>query len=417
MQPYTHRFRIAIIQDFALKAAKEISKGVLRYANTNPEWEIRLLGTHMSNNDFLYPEEWTMDGAICGLGTDFPDIASLIREHKPKGIVYTGVDPQHIIPKFTSAQFHGNDKEIGAAAATLFLRHKLRHFAYIGSRRNEFWSRERGYSFAAKIASSGFACSLYDIPQTYDRNGEQDILAEWIRQLPKPCGIFVAFDQRALHVINLCHKLGIKMPEQVQVIGVDDESWLCEQTRPSLSSIAIDFEGAGFEAAHTLNAILHHRRYRKQNLFHVREVVERMSTTDLHGHGFRATRAAEYIKKQYHKDLTVAKIAAELGCSTRLLETSFKSAYGWTVKDEIARIRLSAIKKYLSNSDRRLDEIPHLVGFKTLNHLFKFFRQKTGLTPSKFKSMQIATIQQRDHSIRSHSETLLHTYSVPVHRT
>ena len=79
----TQHFRIAIIQDFALKAAKEITRGVLRYANGNPEWNIRLLGTHMSNNDFLYPEDWKMDGAICGLGTDFPDITSLIREHKP----------------------------------------------------------------------------------------------------------------------------------------------------------------------------------------------------------------------------------------------------------------------------------------------------------------------------------------------
>lgn len=381
----TQHFRIAIIQDFALKAAKEITRGVLRYANGNPEWSIRLLGAHMSNNDFLYPEDWKMDGAICGLGTDFPDITSLIREHKPRGIVYTGVDPHHTLNDFTSALFVGNDKAIGETAASLFLRHKFRHFAYIGSRRNEFWSIDRGRFFESMLKSKGFSCLKYAIPSHCENTGEQSLLAGWLKALPKPCGIFVAFDQRALHVINLCHKLGIKIPEQLQLLGVDDEAWLCEQTRPSLSSIAIDFERAGFEAAKTLNAILHRRHYRKHNLLRVHDVVERMSTVDLHGHGFRASRTAEFIRNNFSSALTVTMIASKIGCSTRILETSFKSTYGRTIKDEIADIRVDAIKQHLANPDRRLCEIPHLVGFKTINHLFKFFRQKTGQTPSQYR--------------------------------
>ncbi|MCR5752716.1 MAG: substrate-binding domain-containing protein [Kiritimatiellae bacterium] len=169
-------------------------------------------------------------------------------------------------------------------AAELFRHHGFSHFAVVGPRVASRWSNARLKFFKAALKSAG--CEkpfVYKSPKSENCGWSKEIaaLSEFIRALPLPCGIWAAYDQRAKHVLDICRQIGLDVPKQVQVLGVDNESYICERTTPPLSSVTPDFESGGFLAAETLHALM----CGKKDVPHTIKlpllgVTERMSTMD-----------------------------------------------------------------------------------------------------------------------------------------
>ena len=381
-------YRVIVNLDVRHQAAREVIAGVLRFAAKHPEWDVQMRGNHPSNDGFALDPKWTPDGLIIDNVWQTRDGQRLLATPSLRGVIFASALPPTSFrtPHETVAT---DDRALAVAAVKLFRQHGLGNFAFIGTRGDERWCEIRKRFFRAALKDAGFPLSVYTSPRSArkDWSEERQTMAEWLAALPKPCGIWAAYDQRAMHVLDVCRKTGISVPEQVQVLGVDDESYICEQTTPTLSSLAPDFEAGGYAAAEALHAILSGRKPQEKKLkIGVRAVTERLSTTDLSGSGNRVSRALDLIRHKATEGLTVAAVVKAIGGSERLLEKNFSEVVGHSICREIQDVRLGKVKELLAKTDLPIDAISARCAFGSGNYLKNLFLKRFGQTMSAYRS-------------------------------
>ena len=234
----------------------------------------------------------------------------------------------------------------------------------------------------------GFALNVFSpTPDATSWRAQGKSLAQWLLSLPKPCGVWAAFDQRAKHVLDACRLAGLNVPSQIQVLGVDNETYICEQTVPSLSTLMPDFENGGFLAAEFLDSALHGGADRRTTLhFAFKGVVERLSTADVNGTARRISAAREFIRQHATSGIDVPHVASALGISVRLLQRDFRAVTGKTVLQGIQEEKLLRVKEMLRKTTTPIDNIGRFCGFKSPAHLKTLFKARFGMTMSAFRS-------------------------------
>jgi LacI family transcriptional regulator len=370
--------------DFAYSSTKSIVSGVIRGLSSRPDVELVIHGAHPSDDDTAYGFDTDVDGVITCRDIPRAFERRLVAARNRCPFVF--INMPCILPyaRRRSVSLVCDDDTVAAAAATLLVRHDLTEFGYVGSRIQPSWATwniSRRESFIAHLAERGFSTHVYTpTPKRAGARSETAALAAWLRALPKPCGLFVSYDQRAMRVLNICRAVGIAVPEQIQIVGADNEQWICESTSPTLSSIEPDFEGCGFRAAEALLEMMDGAPGGRTETFGVRRVVQRMSTTDAHGSASRAVRARDWIRSHAGEPLTVAQLARKMCCSVRTLQRSYVTVFGTTVWDDIAEARMEKAQRLLVETKTPVGEIAELVGFESSHHFAHFFKAKTGMS-------------------------------------
>ncbi len=390
---------ILFIADFAYSTCRPILSGVISRLSSRPDVRLLVRSAHPDDTDLEHTME-NVDGVISCIGANDRRVQwfSAGRRGPHLALVYGGAPMPSA--RRRSAKFLCDNKAVGKAAAELLARHDLASFGYIGARVASnllLWDAERRDAFLAALGERGLSASVF-APATDPANAVADTaaLGDWLKSLHYPCGVFVVNDERALEVLGVCHAAGIAVPEQVQIVGVDNEPWICEKTTPTLTSIEPDFEGAGWRAA---DAVLEMMAGAKINArcatqsgegipaaqtFGVRRVMQRMSTTDTHGHAGRAVRARDYIAAHADEHISVAELAKKLCCSVRTLQVSYTKVFGMRVSDEIATAKVAIAKKLLAG-DTPIDEIPEKVGYESPHHFKLVFKAKTGMSMREWR--------------------------------
>ncbi len=380
------RKRILLLADFAYASAKAVAAGVVQYVSARPALDLRISGGHPGDDDAHFAVKSGVDGVITCLGAGSAPLLGALAANPRCPVVFASVAREGIAPpsRRRSAAILCDHAAISRTAADLLLRHGLAEFGYVGTRLGgggSAWDTRRREAFAAALAVHGFAPRFYlQSGDDEDDNAENEALAAWLKALPKPCGLFVSYDMRAMRVLDLCRAEGVSVPEQVQVVSVDNETWICDHTSPTLTSIEPDFEGCGYRAAAALKRLMDGERGVADETFGVRCVEQRMSTTDIHGSAARAIRARQYIHDHAAEELGMARLTQVLGCSPRLLQLSYKTVFGRTVQDDIAEARLDLAKRLLAGGDVPVCDIPERIGFTSPNHFMQFFKRRTGMT-------------------------------------
>jgi LacI family transcriptional regulator len=381
--------RILFFGDFAYASTKAIVSGVIRFLSGHPEVTLLIYGGHPGNGDDAFGFDLDVDGVITCIGTYKRHVRKLAdsRKRRPFAFVCAACDLPSL--RRNSVSLVCDDAAISEAAAALLTRHGLTEFGYVGSRLTATWAgwnAARRDAFVKALAARGFSAHVYrPLPRRAGFQAEFDALAAWLRELPKPCGLFASYDQRAMRVLNLCRAEGIAVPEQIHIVGVDNEGWICESTSPTLTSIEPDFEGAGYRAAEALLAMMDGEPGGRTETFGVRRIVERMSTTDLHGSMARAVRARDLLRKAGDETPSVARLAASLGCSVRTLQTSYRAVYGTTVQADIVALRVERAKALLADTRIPVGEIPAKLGFASPMHFARLFRARTGMSMREWR--------------------------------
>ena len=381
--------RILFLGDFAYSSVKAVVSGVIRALSGHPEVELVIHGAHPADNDRNYATSPDVDGVITCMGVReaFARRLAAARNRCPIAFVSQPCNLPSL--RRRSISLVCDDAAISEAAAALRARHDLTEFGYVGSRLSAAgagWDAGRREAFARALGARGFSAHVYEpTPRRGGSRTESEALADWLLALPKPCGLFVSYDQRAMRVLNVCRARGIAVPEQIQIVGVDNEPWICESTSPTLSSIEPDFEGCGRRAAEALLAMMDGAPGGRTETFGVRRVVQRMSTTDAHGSAGRAVRARDYIRTHAGEPLTVAQLAKSMCCSVRTLQLSYRTVFGTTVWDDIAEARMEKAKALLAGTKTPVGEIPKLVGFESAHHFSQFFKARMGMSMSQFR--------------------------------
>lgn len=381
MQP-EHRIIVGI--DMKHPSARLQISGILRFAAKHPEWDVQLQNCHPSDESINDDSKWIPDGVILDELSYSTIGTRVFRRKSIRAAVFTNFTPTGSIA-IPHATVTTDERGIAFAAADLLCKRGLRNFAFVGSRRDETWSTARMRFFKSALAAKGFPLKVYETPKR-NPNGRKHLL-DWLMSLPRPCGLFVAFDQRAKYIIDLCRPSGILIPEHLQILGVDNDETICENTRPTLSSVAPDFERCGYEAAAALHALFKRRTSTAKELkIPVKETVERMSTTDIANSAGRIERARDYIRTHAFTSISPISVATAIGGSLRLLEMNFKKVTGHTIHEEIVRHRLERVKVLLTTTTHTFDTVAALSGFHNTNHLRNVFKAKFGKTLTEWRN-------------------------------
>ena len=275
-----------------------------------------------------------------------------------------------------------------AEAARLAAEHLLgcgfKNFAFCGPSRFR-WSEARRQSFQEHIARRGHEVHFFDAQSEGAKTtwGTQHrAMSRWLAALPKPVGIMACNDDYAQHLVAACKGADIHIPDQVGIIGVDNDELVCELASPPISSVAINFERAGFESARLLD------RWIRQGKIPVPSrisapatyVVARLSTDILAVDDPQLLKALRFIRDHARENIRVVDVARAGGLSRRALENRFRWELGRSILQEIRRIRVDLIARMLIETDLPVSQIAEALGYENLQHIARYFRKEKSMS-------------------------------------
>ena len=388
--------RIHVTIDRYSAACRSEISGILRYARDRADWEVRILVVRTPEDvrEILASRSSWPDGRIsCGARA-----AALIEaEALPASVrrcPVVKIDPP---PDGEAGPAEGghvsipvDDEAIARTAAELLLRRGHANFGYIGIDGPIAGEREhsdaRGGAFRQCLAKEGFSCETFTVKGRDEEWGREiQRLARWLVSLPKPCGLLAYNDSLAKQVLDGCHLARLLVPDQIGLVGVDNETEICENTQPGLTSVLPDFANTGFRAAEILDRLMRGEDVPPTEGCGVRMVVERGSTQDLRGGGRLVSLANEYIARHVGEPLRLADIARHLKVSQSLLELRFREILGHGVKAEILRVRLERVCSLLCETDRAIDEIARECGWENPASLRALFHRRYGMSMREYR--------------------------------
>ncbi len=351
-----------------------VAAGVVEYARTKGQWRLKGQGP-------LFSETLAdCDGLI----------ARIESEEEARSMAALGIPVIDIANSASGGLFNqvtNDDHQTGVNAARYLKESGSRNWGWCGVSRVRWASqRLKGFLEGSGLSIAGVASfteSLAWWRQLYEPSAE---LEAWLSTLPKPISLFCCNDISAMKVELACQRVGIAIPDDVMVLGVDNETLICELATPSISSIQVDCRTIGYEAAVLLDGLLdgtiHALQSRKIAPL---VVIERESTRYVHCSDDQVAQALRLIKREASYGLTAAEVAAESAISRRALEMRFKKERGRTILEEIVRQRLQEASRLLIYSSLTVSEVGQLSGFTSEHRFFALFKEAYGMTPLSYR--------------------------------
>ncbi|MCA9017485.1 MAG: XylR family transcriptional regulator, partial [Planctomycetaceae bacterium] len=299
------------------------------------------------------------------------------------------VDTLHQVPDLDLPGVYSDDTAIAQMAFEHLRDRHLRHFAFVGVERAN-WSLRRRNAFAEITRQQGFECEIYS-PLSRRRfveswNGGQEDLADWLEALPKPVGLMAAHDLRALCVLDACRRRNIPVPEQVAVVGVDNDDVFCEVVDPNLTSITHQAEQVGYQAAALLDRLMQGQPAPAQpTMLPPRNLVPRRSTDIIAVEDVAIASALEFIRRNACTQIKVSQIARHVNLARRSLERRFMKLVGKTPHQILAEERLRRAKQLLVDTDFTLEQIAAMAGFSSAAYLSVVIKEHENCTPIEFR--------------------------------
>jgi LacI family transcriptional regulator len=283
----------------------------------------------------------------------------------------------------------------GRMAAAHLIERGFRRFGFCADPKNPNWSRERSEGFREQLTEAGYTCEVYHTPPMRSPISwyrEQPSLVAWLQSLQKPVGIMACNDNRGRQVIEACALGKMHVPNDVAVLGVDEDQVLSELSNPPLSSIALNGERGGYQAAELLHRMLSGQIKKPQRiLVEPLWVVARLSTDVIAVEDRDVADTVRYIRENARRPLQIMEVVKHSGISRRALEIRFHRSLGWSIREEIERVRIDFAKQLLAETDLPTWKIADNTGFSGEDYLGKVFRRVTGATLAKYRREHRAT--------------------------
>ena len=279
---------------------------------------------------------------------------------------------------------------IAKMASEHFIEKGFTHFAFCGFDNYE-WSNERKSYFCHFNSECGYETYVYAPPNTrtsFDWEKEQRNVSEWVKILPKPVGILACNDDRGQHILEVCKRINFKVPEDVAVVGVDNDPMICEIGYPPLTSIALNVESAGYEAAKLLDQLINGKKMKGQQIMvTASHIVQRQSSDILAVNDREVASAIRFIKENANNKILVKDIVKTTGLGRRTLEQRFRRTIHRSIYDEIRKVCVEWITKLLLETDLPISRITALFNFTDVEHISRYFKKEKGIGLRQFRSL------------------------------
>lgn len=374
---------VLALYSLADKACRDHFCGVLDAMADTSNWHLFTSWPELlfSDGNHALRKSADYDGYIIAI----PGPAKVMRElSKSKTpTVLVNITDQNLSARTHAVSFVWTDNaDIGRCGAEhLLKRGSYKSVGYVHELKYEFYSYEREIAYRNRMKEAGYKSTSF--PPDKDFSDYQTRLRDWIHRLPKPAAIMAVSDMRAADVINACRETGILVPEQVAVVGVDNDSAQHEKCGMGISSVLPDFRLMGRIAAKELQFLFQHPKTRgrpHEILVPVKEVITRESSTRSIPAIQLVEHAMSFIRTNSARDLKRRDVAAHLGCSLQLVELRFRQILGSTIRATIATTRLEEAARRLKSSHVTVRQIAQEMHFNSASHLSRVFRRHFGCT-------------------------------------
>jgi len=371
-----------LIVESSLASGRETLRGFAEYVRQANCWSVYYEPGHFQTSlpDWLH--NWRGDGVVARVRN--PIFAKQLARLRVPVVDISGNVPDTGFPLVQI-----DNQAIARLAASYLLEHGFRVLAFCGIR-CQWWSRLRQKVFEQIVGRSVRVAQAYQLPrmgeQGWFSEGERQRLAQWIAGLPKPIGIMAANDWVGQKVLAACQRTGTMVPEEVAVLGVDNDEAICEISDPMLSSIAARHDRIGFHAAELLDQLMRGRTPPREPLAVGLPTIVVRRSTDIQSIADQAVaEAVRYIREHACGEICVEGVAAHVALSYTTLKRRFQRVLSRSLHDEITRVRIERGRELLSETEMTLPQIAQATGFCHQAYFGAVFKSQTGMTPSQFR--------------------------------
>lgn len=375
-------------------SGRDLLSGVLRYAQEHKRWSISIIqlpGEPRAHLNAILSAG--VDGVITSdIGNDA--VKRLISETEAK-IVAIEVPQSGSPVDIRIDHITAHNDRIGEVGAKYFLSTgRFNSYGFVSDiafepEKTPSEPCKREQAFARTISKAGHCCRSFADFQRNAKDKSGDLLQKWLKELPKPAAIMCFYDQVAMQVLFACSKLKLNIPDQVSILGVDNDTLLCETSTPPLSSVDPSHQDIGYLAAQHLNALFHGRRLADRVApYAIEQIVVRESTSNLAPSATLVSRALNFISSHAVENIGVDDVVDYLGVSRRLAFLRFREVTGQTIRCAIEDMRLNLAAKRLCNTKWTVARIARSSGYSSLQTFGAAFRKRFRMTPTAYRSRQ-----------------------------
>lgn len=370
---------VALLIETSLASGRDILKGIAKYVREHSSWSLFHEARSLDELRPNWQRHWKGQGVIARIQNTA--VARKISE--------TGIPTVDVLGLVSDSGFplvHVDNHAIGRMAAEHLIECGFHSFGFLGIS-GENWSDQRRDAFHTVLRERGKRFDFCEVPrQERSQATAERRLEEWVQRLPKPAGVMVCSDQRGLILLEACRTCGIAVPDEIAVVGVDDDETLCEVSNPSLSSICAAHDLVGYEAAGVLDQIMRTGRTPKTTmLIAPRGVITRQSTDVLAIDDAGLALALRFIRNHGCEQINVDEVARQACMSRSVLQRRFQSRLKRTVHEQILRTRMKKANDLLRSSDLGMTEIAERSGFKHVEYMGAVLRREMNRTPAEIR--------------------------------
>jgi LacI family transcriptional regulator len=369
---------VALLIETSNAYARALLTGVHQYAEARTGWSM-YLGEHSRHEtDFSWLEGWRGDGVLARVENDAT--AQLVER---LGLPTVDLSAARLLPALPGVET--NDDTIARWAVEHFEQRGLRHFAYCGDQRFA-WALKRGAWFAEHTRRRGLTAHDFQMQPSGRRAVDRARLAAWLTELPKPVGVLACYDIAGQEVLEACTIAGLAVPDEVAVVGVDNDELIANLTSPPLSSIEPDAVHMGHLSAQLLDHLMDGATVESGlRLIDPIRLVTRQSSDILAVDDPLVVEALRFIRDRSDHNLKVDDVLRHVGLSRRALDHRFSTLLGRTVHAEILRVRTGRVADLLTSTDWTLPRIAERLGYRHSEYMSVAFTRYTGTTPSQYR--------------------------------
>lgn len=374
--------RILLLIDYSSDFDRRLLTGLVEYSKEHGPWLFYRMPSHYSQ---LYGEEgvirwakeWKADAIIGKWNFETAD------RLKELGIPVVLQNYHHRSTTFSNLT--GDYKGTGKMAAQFFLRRMYRNFAYFGVK-DVVWSDERLQGFREELEIARGGVELFDFQCNGEGIGLRDEVSAWLQSLPKPVALFCCDDAHALFLAEICKICNLAIPDEIALLGVDNDELMCNISDPPISSIVLEVEKGGYAIGNLIHRQLTHEQEGAFNIvINPKHIVLRQSTERHNIRDPYVMKVVKYIDQHYHEELSIERLLAEIPLSRRNFEVKFKNELHTTIYQYILNCRCDHMAELLQTTDLSLIDIVSRVGFKDYNNVSRIFKKYKGCSPIEYR--------------------------------
>ena len=378
---------VAVIYDAALAYDVKVVTGIAAYAKEVGNWSIYIEQHPLSRQRLPSRPQWRADGILADL-----DDASVARQVRGSGLplVAFGGGYGWYGTNWHTPYFLTDNVAVARLGAGHLLDGGLRNFAFCSYPRTRIngWADERAKAFAQTVQHAGYHCKTYRGGRAAERSWSLlcQALGRWLAALSKPVGVMAATDKRARQLLEVCRLEELRVPEEVAVVGIDNDEMLCQLCTPSLTSVEQGARRIGYEAARLLDGLMQGRRTRRlRYVVPPCGIVTRQSSKALAIDDPDVVAAATLIRQRATEGLRVRDVLDAVAVSRSTLEARFEQAFHRSIFAEIRHTRLERVKSLLAQTSLSLKQVAARAGFRSVQHMTTLFSKHVGQTPNRYR--------------------------------